>query len=529
MDATTSISAPRISWTEMLEALPVPAALYALDSGALVRANRALLALVDTAEAIASIDDLLAAAGGQAGSIGHAEAAPFGAHALVTVSLPDADLAGALHEAETRCRALSEQTLFGVLVLDGETIADVNPACAEALGYAAAELVGRVCIADLVSLQFLPALRARMARWLLGEDLERTLRLQAVRKDGRFVDLKLQGRPIESQGRPMLACVIADLTETARAARELQRLAFHDPLTDLPNRALFADRLTQAIRRARRHGDAFAVMLLDLDGFKAVNDELGHECGDLVLRTAAQRFGTCLRDSDTLARHGGDEFTLLLQGVVGREEIETVAARIVAAAAEPMTISGTPCRIGASIGIARYPEDGLSIDALLGCADAAMYAAKTAGKSRHAFFDAQSMAAQRHENLLIEWTAEYDVGVEAIDQEHRRLAAGANALASAIAAAEDETRLAAKVKELISMTAAHFRNEEGLMDAHGIPGTEIHREEHRRLLAMLGDLPPHMFADVPSRTLVAVKDWLLAHVRHSDQRLARQLNERGVR
>ncbi|MBU2664763.1 diguanylate cyclase [Actinoplanes bogorensis] len=164
--------------------------------------------------------------------------------------------------------------------------------------------------------------------------------------------------------------------------RELQDLAFRDALTGLANRRLFHDRLTQALAGHIRSGHRLAVLFVDLDGFKAVNDRLGHHAGDIVLRTIADRLRTGLRASDTVARFGGDEFAVILEGVSVPDDVRTAAERVIAEVRAPIDIAGGPARVSASIGIA-LSGSGATADDLMREADSAMYAAKNAGKDRY--------------------------------------------------------------------------------------------------------------------------------------------------
>lgn len=174
--------------------------------------------------------------------------------------------------------------------------------------------------------------------------------------------------------------VFSDISAMKCTQAELERLAHHDPLTDLPNRLLFNARLVHALERARREGQQVAVLYLDLDRFKQVNDTLGHPAGDQLLRQAAERLAGVLRECDTVARIGGDEFAVILEGVKGDDDCALVAVKLGQALARPFPIEGQPIFIGASTGIARFPEDGETITALLQNADAAMYRAKAAGR-----------------------------------------------------------------------------------------------------------------------------------------------------
>ena len=171
------------------------------------------------------------------------------------------------------------------------------------------------------------------------------------------------------------------MSERRRAEEQIEYQAYHDALTGLPNRLLFRDRLTVALAHARRHETALAVMFLDLDRFKNVNDTLGHTLGDELLRVVAERLRCVLREGDTIARMGGDEFTILLSDLKAAEDAAKIAQKLLDAVAEPMPIEGHELFVTTSIGISLYPDDGDSADALLKNADNAMYRAKETGRN----------------------------------------------------------------------------------------------------------------------------------------------------
>jgi diguanylate cyclase (GGDEF)-like protein/PAS domain S-box-containing protein len=176
--------------------------------------------------------------------------------------------------------------------------------------------------------------------------------------------------------------VLRDVTESVAMAERMAHLAQYDALTDLPNRVLLQDRAQLAIAQAQRDGKCLAVMYLDLDGFKAVNDNLGHDVGDLLLAQFAQRLKAAVRASDTVCRQGGDEFVVLLPGLEGAEPACNVARKILASCDAPFDLAGHPVQIGLSGGIALYPEHGKTFAALSRQADSAMYAAKRGGRMR---------------------------------------------------------------------------------------------------------------------------------------------------
>lgn len=175
------------------------------------------------------------------------------------------------------------------------------------------------------------------------------------------------------------------ITRLRQTNEQIFHLAHHDTLTTLPNRILFYDRLNQAMTRARRDKESVAVLFLDLDGFKLINDTLGHSAGDALLHEAAKRIMACVRDSDTVARMGGDEFTVILCNVRTPSSIDRVAKMIVEAIARPFMLNGKDCSVSVSIGIALYPDNGETAEQLVKISDAAMYLAKHSGKNCYRF------------------------------------------------------------------------------------------------------------------------------------------------
>ncbi len=186
------------------------------------------------------------------------------------------------------------------------------------------------------------------------------------------------------------AVVFEDMTTRWHQQQIDTHRALHDPLTDLPNRALLMERLGQLIHASARSGRLVALLFLDLDGFKGVNDTLGHDAGDAVLKVIASRLLKLLRQADTVARLGGDEFVVMLDGPANCEEIEAIAQRIIAVVGEPIAYNDQVARVGTSIGIAVMPHDALGARELLKCADSAMYCAKNAGKNTYRFASTQS-------------------------------------------------------------------------------------------------------------------------------------------
>jgi diguanylate cyclase (GGDEF)-like protein len=199
-----------------------------------------------------------------------------------------------------------------------------------------------------------------------------------------------------------LELVVTDRTKGLEAAnRQLRHLASHDALTGLPNRLLLDDRIAQAIAQAQRNSHEFAVLLIDLDRFKLINDSLGHRAGDDLLREVAQRLSSAVRAIDTTARTGGDEFVILLAGPVARAEALQIGKRAIEVMEPSVRLLGIDVHISPSIGIAFFPQDGTSVDALLARADAAMYCAKERGRNNMQCYE-EGMSSATHERVRFE-------------------------------------------------------------------------------------------------------------------------------
>lgn len=216
---------------------------------------------------------------------------------------------------------------------------------------------------------------------------DQTLALQAVQQGAQDYLVKGQGHP------ELLARSVRYAIERKRTEERLTYLAQYDHLTGLVNRSLFRDRLVQAMARSKRLQQPIGLMLLDLDKFKAVNDTMGHDVGDELLKAASERLKSCVREVDTVARMGGDEFTIILEGVSSEASIVVVAKRIADSISSSFDLKGRSISIGVSIGITVYPHDDHGIDDLLRHADAAMYRAKQQGGSSFHFHEASGYTA----------------------------------------------------------------------------------------------------------------------------------------
>ncbi len=223
------------------------------------------------------------------------------------------------------------------------------------------------------------------------------------RKDGEvYADMRTMSAVRDGAGGTQhYVALFSDITPMKEHQQQLEHLAHYDALTNLPNRVLLADRLQQAIIQTQRHPQSLAVVYLDLDGFKVVNDQHGHNVGDELLIILAQRMKVLLRESDTLARIGGDEFVAVLVGFEKPQDCTQVLDRLLQAIATPVTVGAAELHISASIGVTLYPQDGAEADQLIRHADQAMYVAKQTGKNRYHLFDIYHDAAikTKHESL----------------------------------------------------------------------------------------------------------------------------------
>jgi diguanylate cyclase (GGDEF)-like protein/PAS domain S-box-containing protein len=261
-----------------------------------------------------------------------------------------------------------------VFVVDRDNqIVFVSDACEALLGYRADELTGTP-ITDYMHPEDLAITRASIVRVMNGQP-HVDFRNRYIRKDGGIVHILWAAFWSEEVGARI--GVARNVTALWQAEEELRFLAHHDPLTGLANRALFNDRLDTALRAARRHNSTLALLFLDIDDFKGINDVHGHAAGDRVLCTIARRLEGCVRETDTVARMGGDEFTVLLTDIQSEGAVSETVARILAVMAEPLDAqSGAANMPSCSIGIACYPADGEDADTLLSQADDDMYRIK---------------------------------------------------------------------------------------------------------------------------------------------------------
>ncbi|QDZ27564.1 EAL domain-containing protein [Noviherbaspirillum sp. UKPF54] len=303
----------------------------------------------------------------------------------------------ALHESEAHFRALVEQASDSFYVHDSAgRLIDVNRHACDSLGYSRDELLSMTMMEIDVDLS-LADLRHLQASAVEGAAL--AVESRHRRKNGSTFPVEIRMGPIRIGGKEHLLSLVRDVTERKVLQEHIQHLAYHDALTALPNRAMFNRHLRHAIAQAQRYNKRLAVLFVDLDRFKNINDTLGHEAGDRLLQEMAHRIGSSLRSGDVVAhlgnaeslvaRLGGDEFVVLVEEVTDSAQVSQIARRILAATVKEYLLDGQLVHMTASVGISLFPEDGRNEYALMKHADIAMYRAKDSGKNTFQFYSAQ--------------------------------------------------------------------------------------------------------------------------------------------
>jgi diguanylate cyclase (GGDEF)-like protein/PAS domain S-box-containing protein len=302
----------------------------------------------------------------------------------------------ALQESEAKIRAIVEMAADGIITISERgAVMTFNQAAERIFGYRAEEVIGQN-ISILMPEPFRSGHDGYIAAYLKGGEAKIIgigREVVGRRKDASTFPMDLAVSDVRLGGGRMFTGIVRDITERKEAQERTRRLALHDPLTGLPNRTLFHDRLRHALAEARRHERRVALLMLDLDHFKDTNDTLGHTAGDRLLAEVARRLDACVRASDTVARLGGDEFALVLTEVPKADSAAVVARKVVHMLAEPVQLEGQEVHTGASIGITIYPGDGEDLDQLLRGADMALYRAKAEGRNTYRFY-AAAMGAQ---------------------------------------------------------------------------------------------------------------------------------------
>ena len=336
------------------------------------------------------------------------DAEPVGAFVLISDITRHRESDAALRDSEERLAKFMHASAEGIVFHLGGFITDANPPLLALLGYTLLELVGRS------TLEFVaPSQRQRVAE-VIAAGLEISYDSALLHRDGRELPVELIVRTMHFNGERLRMTIVRDLRDREQAQQRIQYLALHDALTGLPNRMAFDTRAQALLAQAQSRGETLALMFIDLDHFKRVNDSLGHSVGDVLLQTVAARITHTLRTQDAnpddsplargadlVARFGGDEFVLLLAGNPALAAVQAVAAKLLAEIGAPLEVEGALISVTPSIGVAMYPEHGRTPAELVKHADIAMYRAKQQGRAHCSFFE-PAMAELARAELAME-------------------------------------------------------------------------------------------------------------------------------
>jgi diguanylate cyclase (GGDEF)-like protein/PAS domain S-box-containing protein len=285
-----------------------------------------------------------------------------------------------IRESETRMRKFAQATHEGILFHHNGEITDVNEGLQRIIGYSAPELLGR---------QMLDFVAERWQQTVIDyvrAGREDPYEAEVLHKNGGLVPVEIVGKNMPFHGENHRLVAVRDIRARKQAQERIEYLAWHDALTELPNRLYVTEHLERTLAAARRRDKAVATLFLDLDNFKAVNDTLGHHAGDELLRTAATRLRASVRQSDLVARLAGDEFLIVLDDIEGLQDVNRVAQAVLDALRQPFALPGQTVALTPSIGISIFPDHGSSVDELILRADSAMYQAKSDGGNRYRLY-----------------------------------------------------------------------------------------------------------------------------------------------
>ncbi|MFG6415880.1 putative bifunctional diguanylate cyclase/phosphodiesterase [Roseateles sp. DC23W] len=301
----------------------------------------------------------------------------------------------AVRESESRLDKFMQATVEGILFHKDGITTDVNPPCCELVGYTLQEMVGRHVL-SFIAPDELPKVKEVMR---LGRELR--YETAVSHKDGTRIPVEFIVRTLERDGEKLRMTIVRDIRDRLESEARIQHLAHHDALTGLLNRAAFMERMALLLKRAERKGEMLALLFVDLDNFKRVNDSLGHLEGDQVLTTVSERLVGALRGSDLVGRFGGDEFVVLLSDLESRADIVVVLEALLSVVEVPVKADGRSLSVTPSIGVAVFPEHGRQAHELIQHADTAMYRAKARGRATYQFFE-PALAETAYADLVLE-------------------------------------------------------------------------------------------------------------------------------
>ena len=408
--------------------------------------------------------------------------------------------------SEERYRTLIEWSPEPMGVTDGRALIYVNPAAVRMFGARSAQEVLARSLMSLVHPDCRQLASERMKATIENSVINPLSEQKYLKLDGSVIDVEVQSIGIVFDGRPAVQVAMTDITERKFLQDQIQQLAFHDPLTGLPNRRLFCDRLSQAMAANKRNACFGALMFLDLDNFKPLNDTQGHEVGDKLLVEAAARLTQCVRQVDTVARFGGDEFVVLISELETDHERSAadatlIAEKIRAALSQPYILNigrdaaegaiSLEHRCSASIGLTLFSGHEASQDEILKAADEAMFEAKKSGRNQINLAPAMRLFAGVTEKagadfMHLVWHKAYASGNAIIDAQHRSLFVTADALLNAHLSGQSDSDVGKLIDQLIHDAVAHFADEEALLRAAGFPGAAEHAASHGQLVERAG-------------------------------------------
>lgn len=435
-------------------------------------------------------------------------------------------------EDEKHFRTIFEHTSLPMVrnALNGDFI-EVNEAWCSLFGYSREEVLSQhMTWQQLIHPDDLVSSDATFKKMLAGEVPDYRIEKRYLNKDGKVVWGSVQVKLVRDEnGKPEFTIgTIQDITERKQSEKLINFMAYHDKLTGLPNRALLFDRLSQVISQAKRDNKYVALLFADLDGFKAINDKYGHEAGDNVLKMAAQRFLACVREVDTVARFGGDEFAIILGNLDDPHQAKGVAEKVVQAFAQSMVlVDGGECSVGASVGISIYPEHGSAMDNLMTAADQAMYESKRLGKNTYTFY--KEKTSHKSDSQWFMFDSSHLLGVEEIDEQHRNLVYLVNRLSDALKRDDSSESVMEVLDELLVATTHHFDTESRYMTNYHYPQQNQHETEHSLLVNEAKRFKEQFSQGRELLVLQSLKDWLLGHITYSDKKLAAYLAQHGVK